>query len=145
MSLRSAKRTRRQPARSGARRAGRDRGRRRTAITAHLREDRRHIRDADYGAAEGGNLKKPLNFEMADDTEDMLRISLATKPHAVCLVPERREELTTEGGPRRRRAAQYVYKPFIAKLNEAGVRVSFVHPLAGPAPESRWPPSCARR
>ena len=65
-------------------------------ITAHLREDRRHIRDDDMTRLKA-EISKPLNFEMAA-TDDMLRISLATKPHAVCLVPERREELTTEGG-----------------------------------------------
>src|SRR5882757_11273072 len=65
-------------------------------ITAHLREDRRHIRDEDIARLKA-EISKPLNFEMAA-TGDMLRISLATKPHAVCLVPERREELTTEGG-----------------------------------------------
>jgi pyridoxine 5-phosphate synthase len=65
-------------------------------ITAHLREDRRHIRDEDMARLKA-EISKPLNFEMAA-TADMLRISLATKPHAVCLVPERREELTTEGG-----------------------------------------------
>src|ERR1700730_17013957 len=64
-------------------------------ITAHLREDRRHIRDTDMARLKA-EISKPLNFEMAA-TEDMLRISLATKPHAVCLVPERRQELTTEG------------------------------------------------
>ena len=58
-------------------------------ITAHLREDRRHIRDSDMTRLKA-EISKPLNFEMAA-TEDMLRISLATKPHAVCLVPERRE------------------------------------------------------
>ena len=65
-------------------------------ITAHLREDRRHIRDDDMTRLKA-EICKPLNFEMAA-TADMLRISLATRPHAVCLVPERREELTTEGG-----------------------------------------------
>src|ERR1700759_5634013 len=65
-------------------------------ITAHLREDRRHIRDADMARLKA-EISKPLNFEMAA-TDDMLRMSLATKPHAVCLVPERREERTTEGG-----------------------------------------------
>ena len=90
-------------------------------ITAHLREDRRHIRDEDMTRLKA-ELSKPLNFEMAA-TEDMLRISLATKPHAVCLVPERREELTTEGGLDV--AGQHnVLKPFIAKLNDAGIRVS---------------------
>ena len=65
-------------------------------ITAHLREDRRHIRDEDMTRLKA-EISKPLNFEMAA-TQDMLRIALATKPHAACLVPERREELTTEGG-----------------------------------------------
>src|SRR3979411_969013 len=65
-------------------------------ITAHLREDRRHIRDDDMARLKA-EISKPLNFEMAA-TADMLRISLATKPHAVCLVPERREEVATERG-----------------------------------------------
>jgi pyridoxine 5-phosphate synthase len=90
-------------------------------ITAHLREDRRHIRDDDMARLKA-EISKPLNFEMAA-TEDMLRISLATKPHAVCLVPERREELTTEGGLDV--VGQHnTLKPFIARLNDAGVRVS---------------------
>src|ERR1700680_878748 len=90
-------------------------------ITAHLREARRHIRDADMARLKA-EISKPLNFEMAA-TEDMLRISLATRPHAVCLVPERREELTTEGGLDV--VGQHnVLKPFIAKLSDAGVRVS---------------------
>jgi pyridoxine 5-phosphate synthase len=67
-------------------------------------------------------ISKPLNFEMAA-TEDMLRISLATKPHAVCLVPERRAELTTEGGLDV--VGQHnALAPFIARLNDAGIRVS---------------------
>jgi pyridoxine 5-phosphate synthase len=90
-------------------------------ITAHLREDRRHIRDEDMARLKAG-ISKPLNFEMAA-TADMLRISLATKPHAVCLVPERREELTTEGGLDV--VGQHnTLKPFIAQLNDAGIRVS---------------------
>ena len=90
-------------------------------ITAHLREDRRHIRDADMARLKA-EISKPLNFEMAA-TPDMLGIALATKPHAVCLVPERREELTTEGGLDV--VGQHnVLKPFIAKLSDAGVRVS---------------------
>jgi pyridoxine 5-phosphate synthase len=90
-------------------------------ITAHLREDRRHIRDADMARLKA-EISKPLNFEMAA-TADMLRISLATKPHAVCLVPERREELTTEGGLDV--VGQHnILKPFIAQLNDAGIRVS---------------------
>jgi pyridoxine 5-phosphate synthase len=90
-------------------------------ITAHLREDRRHIRDEDMARLKA-EISKPLNFEMAA-TEDMLKISLATKPHAVCLVPERREELTTEGGLDV--VGQHnTLKPFIARLNDAGIRVS---------------------
>jgi pyridoxine 5-phosphate synthase len=90
-------------------------------ITAHLREDRRHIRDEDMARLKA-EISKPLNFEMAA-TADMLRIALATKPHAVCLVPERREELTTEGGLDV--AGQHnVLAPFIARFNDAGVRVS---------------------
>jgi len=90
-------------------------------ITAHLREDRRHIRDADMERLKA-EISKPLNFEMAA-TEDMLRISLGVKPHAVCLVPERREELTTEGGLDV--VGQHnALAPYIAKLNDAGIRVS---------------------
>src|SRR6201986_836974 len=90
-------------------------------ITAHLREDRRHIRDEDMARLKA-EISKPLNFEMAA-TADMLRLSLATKPHAVCLVPERREELTTEGGLDV--VGQHdALRPFIATLNEAGIRVS---------------------
>jgi pyridoxine 5-phosphate synthase len=90
-------------------------------VTAHLREDRRHIRDVDMARLKS-EISKPLNFEMAA-TEDMLRISLATKPHAVCLVPERRQELTTEGGLDV--VGQHnALAPFIARLNDAGIRVS---------------------
>ena len=90
-------------------------------ITAHLREDRRHIRDTDMERLKA-EISKPLNFEMAA-TEDMLRISLGVKPHAVCLVPERREELTTEGGLDV--VGQHnALAPFIARLNDAGIRVS---------------------
>jgi pyridoxine 5-phosphate synthase len=90
-------------------------------ITAHLREDRRHIRDVDMARLKA-EISKPLNFEMAA-TSDMLTIALATKPHAVCLVPERREELTTEGGLDV--VGQHnALAPFIAKLSDAGIRVS---------------------
>src|SRR6201992_1180974 len=90
-------------------------------ITAHLREDRRHIRDEDMARLKA-EISRPLNFEMAA-TADMLRLSLATKPHAVCLVPERREELTTEGGLDV--VGQHnALAPFISKLNDAGIRVS---------------------
>ena len=90
-------------------------------ITAHLREDRRHIRDADMARLKA-EISKPLNFEMAA-TSDMMTISLAVKPRAVCLVPERREELTTEGGLDV--VGQHnALAPFIARLNDAGIRVS---------------------
>jgi pyridoxine 5-phosphate synthase len=90
-------------------------------ITAHLREDRRHIRDEDMARLKA-EISKPLNFEMAAN-QDMLRIALATKPHAVCLVPERREELTTEGGLDA--VGQHsALAPFIARLNDASIRVS---------------------
>ena len=90
-------------------------------ITAHLREDRRHIRDDDMIRLKA-EISRPLNFEMAA-TPDMMRIALATKPHAVCLVPERREELTTEGGldvVGQRESLE----PSIARFTDAGVRVS---------------------
>ncbi|MBR0717493.1 pyridoxine 5'-phosphate synthase [Bradyrhizobium liaoningense] len=90
-------------------------------ITAHLREDRRHIRDEDMARLKA-EISKPLNFEMAA-TDDMMRISLATRPHAVCLVPERRQEVTTEGGLDV--VGQHnALAPFIARLNDAGIRVS---------------------
>jgi len=90
-------------------------------ITAHLREDRRHIRDEDMARLKA-EISKPLNFEMAA-TSEMLRISLASKPHAVCLVPERREELTTEGGLDV--VGQHnALAPFVAQLSDAGIRVS---------------------
>lgn len=90
-------------------------------ITAHLREDRRHIRDADIDALMEA-LEIPLNFEMAA-TEEMQAIALRHKPHAVCLVPEKREERTTEGGLN---VAQDENKlaHFIAPLRDAGSRVS---------------------
>lgn len=90
-------------------------------ITAHLREDRRHIRDEDMARLKA-EISKPLNFEMAA-TDDMMRISLATMPHAVCLVPERRQEVTTEGGLDV--VGQHnALAPYIARLSDAGIRVS---------------------
>ncbi len=90
-------------------------------ITAHLREDRRHIRDEDIKRLKA-EISKPLNFEMAV-TDEMVAIALATKPHAVCLVPERREEVTTEGGLDA--AGQHnQLAPVVARFNDAGVRVS---------------------
>ncbi|WP_273689953.1 pyridoxine 5'-phosphate synthase [Ketogulonicigenium vulgare] len=90
-------------------------------ITAHLREDRRHIRDADM-ADIAAAIKIPLNFEMAA-TAEMQRIALATRPHAVCLVPERREERTTEGGLDVLGQEAYL-RDYITPLREAGARVS---------------------
>ncbi|MBB93069.1 MAG: pyridoxine 5'-phosphate synthase [Rhodobacteraceae bacterium] len=90
-------------------------------ITAHLREDRRHISDADIdGLMEV--LSVPLNFEMAA-TPEMQAIALRHKPHAVCIVPERREERTTEGGLEVAREENRLAH-FIAPLREAGCRVS---------------------
>ena len=95
-------------------------------ITAHLREDRRHIRDDDMAALKAG-IAKPLNFEMAA-TEQMLDIALKTRPHAVCLVPEKRTERTTEGGLDVIAAHNWL-KPYVAELKRAGIRVSlFVEP-----------------
>ncbi|MBL4639062.1 MAG: pyridoxine 5'-phosphate synthase [Kordiimonadaceae bacterium] len=90
-------------------------------ITAHLREDRRHISDEDI-ATLSDVLTVPLNFEMAA-TEEMLEIALRHKPHAVCLVPEKRQELTTEGGLDA--AGQHNrLKHIISALTKAGSRVS---------------------
>ena len=90
-------------------------------ITAHLREDRRHIADADIEGLMGA-LRVPLNFEMAA-TDEMQAIALRHRPHAVCLVPERREERTTEGGLDVAGDAARL-ADFIAPLREAGCRVS---------------------
>ena len=90
-------------------------------ITAHLREDRRHISDADIdGLMEV--LTVPLNFEMAA-TPEMQAIALRHKPHAVCIVPEKREERTTEGGLEVAREENRIAH-FIAPLRDAGCRVS---------------------
>ena len=90
-------------------------------ITAHLREDRRHIRDDDMARLKA-EITKPLNFEMAA-TDEMVRIAIATKPHAVCLVPEKRTERTTEGGlDAAGQRAQL--KPAVQALKSAGIRVS---------------------
>ncbi|MBW4331068.1 pyridoxine 5'-phosphate synthase [Stakelama sp. CBK3Z-3] len=97
-------------------------------ITAHLREDRRHITDADI-ARLSNELTIPLNLEMAA-TEEMLAIALRHGPHAACIVPEKREELTTEGGLDA--AGQYDrLAPLCDALREAGIRVSlFIEPDA---------------
>jgi pyridoxine 5-phosphate synthase len=90
-------------------------------ITAHLREDRRHIRDDDMARLKA-EIDKPLNFEMAA-TDEMVAIALRTKPHAACLVPERRAEVTTEGGLDA--AGQHnTFAPAVARLRDAGIRVS---------------------
>jgi pyridoxine 5-phosphate synthase len=98
-------------------------------ITAHLREDRRHIRDEDLPrimAATG----LPLNLEMAA-TEEMVRVALNLAPHAICLVPERREERTTEGGLEVAGDADWISK-VVGQLADAGIRVSL---FIGPDPK----------
>jgi pyridoxine 5-phosphate synthase len=97
-------------------------------ITAHLREDRRHIRDADIERIMAAT-HLPLNLEMAA-TEEMLEIALRYKPHAACIVPERREERTTEGGLDA--AGQHNHlAPIVTRLMDAGIRVSlFIEPDA---------------
>jgi pyridoxine 5-phosphate synthase len=95
-------------------------------ITAHLREDRRHIRDEDMARLRR-ELIKPLNFEMAA-TDEMVGIALHTRPHACCLVPEKRSERTTEGGLDVR-SGQDGLRTVAAELARAGVRVSlFIEP-----------------
>jgi pyridoxine 5-phosphate synthase len=90
-------------------------------ITAHLREDRRHISDRDIERLIR-EIDLPLNFEMAA-TEEMLDIALRHKPHAACLVPEKREERTTEGGLDVARGHNHLV-PFVRRLADAGIRVS---------------------
>jgi len=95
-------------------------------ITAHLREDRRHIRDDDLARIQAAT-DLPLNLEMAA-TDEMLEIALRHKPHAACIVPERREERTTEGGLDA--AGQHNrLAPIVSRLSDAGIRVSlFIAP-----------------
>ena len=97
-------------------------------ITAHLREDRRHIRDSDIARLMTA-VDLPLNLEMAA-TAEMLAIALRHRPHAACIVPERREERTTEGGLDA--AGQFAQlAPIVAELNAAGIRTSlFIEPDA---------------
>ncbi|MBX3504302.1 MAG: pyridoxine 5'-phosphate synthase [Parvibaculum sp.] len=90
-------------------------------ITAHLREDRRHIRDDDI-ARLMDEIGLPLNLEMAA-TPEMLQIALRHKPHACCIVPERREEVTTEGGLDAAGLHNHL-KPIVDRLRDAGIRVS---------------------
>ena len=95
-------------------------------ITAHLREDRRHISDADITALVS-RIQLPLNLEMAA-TEEMAAIALGHKPHAACIVPEKREERTTEGGLDAAGGFDHL-KPIIAELSKVGTRVSlFIEP-----------------
>ncbi len=95
-------------------------------ITAHLREDRRHISDADIARLKA-ELTRPLNFEMAA-TPEMLAIALRHVPHACCLVPEKREERTTEGGLDVVGGSNHL-APFVLDLKAAGIRVSlFIEP-----------------
>ncbi|MGH6936252.1 MAG: pyridoxine 5'-phosphate synthase, partial [Methylocella sp.] len=95
-------------------------------ITAHLREDRRHIRDDDMARLKR-EISKPLNFEMAA-TEQMLDIALKIGPHAACLVPEKRTERTTEGGLDVLGGHDHL-KPFVSELVRAGIKVSlFIEP-----------------
>ncbi len=97
-------------------------------ITLHLREDRRHIRDTDLDSIMR-EIRLPVNLEMAA-TEEMLEIALRHKPHAACIVPERREERTTEGGLDA--AGQHNHlAPMVTRLADAGIRVSlFIEPDA---------------
>lgn len=97
-------------------------------ITAHLREDRRHIHDEDLARIQAAT-NLPLNLEMAA-TDEMLEIALRHKPHAACIVPERREERTTEGGLDA--AGQHNrLAPIVSRLSDAGIRVSlFIAPEA---------------
>jgi pyridoxine 5-phosphate synthase len=90
-------------------------------ITAHLREDRRHIRDDDIARLKA-EISAPLNLEMAA-TDEMLAIALRTKPHAACLVPERRQERTTEGGLDVIAGGESL-KRVVTELGQAGIRVS---------------------
>ncbi|MFM5915443.1 MAG: pyridoxine 5'-phosphate synthase [Chakrabartia godavariana] len=95
-------------------------------ITAHLREDRRHIRDDDLARIQAAT-DLPLNLEMAA-TEEMLEIALRHKPHAACIVPERREERTTEGGLDAAGQHNRLY-PIVQRLLDADIRVSlFIAP-----------------
>jgi pyridoxine 5-phosphate synthase len=95
-------------------------------ITAHLREDRRHIRDEDLARIQAAT-DLPLNLEMAA-TDEMVAIALRHKPHAACIVPERREERTTEGGLDAAGLHNRL-APLVARLSDAGIRVSlFIAP-----------------
>ncbi|HEX9462556.1 MAG TPA: pyridoxine 5'-phosphate synthase [Alphaproteobacteria bacterium] len=95
-------------------------------ITAHLREDRRHISDEDIKRL-ASEIDRPLNLEMAA-TDEMLAVALRHKPHAACIVPEKREERTTEGGLDVRRGRDHL-RPYVEALAASGIRVSlFIEP-----------------
>ena len=97
-------------------------------ITVHLREDRRHIRDSDLDTIMAG-ATLPINLEMAA-TDEMLEIALRHKPHAACIVPEKREERTTEGGLDAA-GMHNTLAPIVSRLTDAGIRVSlFIEPEA---------------
>jgi pyridoxine 5-phosphate synthase len=104
-------------------------------ITAHLREDRRHITDADIDRLMA-RLEIPLNLEMAA-TEEMLDIALRHRPHAACIVPEKREERTTEGGLDVAGNDNFL-RDYVLKLKQAGIRVSmFIEPDMGQVAASK--------
>ncbi|MEE2933619.1 MAG: pyridoxine 5'-phosphate synthase [Pseudomonadota bacterium] len=97
-------------------------------ITAHLREDRRHIRDRDVTRLRN-TINKPLNLEMAA-TDEMIGIALDVKPNAVCIVPEKREEQTTEGGLDAGANISF-FSEFVERLSKADIRVSlFIEPCS---------------
>lgn len=96
-------------------------------ITTHLREDRRHIKDKDVETIKE-NINIPLNLEMAP-TKEMQEIALKIKPHSCCLVPEKRREVTTEGGLNAHKQIEYL-KEYIKPLHDAGILVSlFINPV----------------
>ena len=95
-------------------------------ITVHVREDRRHIRDEDVFRLKAA-ITAPINLEIAA-VDQMVAIALRLAPHAVCLVPERREEVTTEGGLNAAGGIEHL-RPIVASLTQAGIRVSlFIDP-----------------
>lgn len=105
-------------------------------ITAHLREDRRHITDTDI-ARLSQEIAVPLNLEMAA-TDEMLAIAVRHRPNAVCLVPERRAEVTTEGGLDVVGGVDHL-RPMIQRLRDCGIRVSlFIDPDAAQVDAARW-------
>lgn len=112
-----------------ARKAGAD------GVTVHLREDRRHIQDHDVYSIRG-NVALPMNLEMAA-TSEMLKIAQTVNPHECCLVPEKREELTTEGGLDIVNQSEYL-QDYVADLKQQGIRVSlFIDPDEAQIRESK--------